>query len=117
VLATLPQLGLERPAAGPAEQLRVAGLGGQLGGTEPGEILVHVRVREHVPPDAPGGRNLPAGSRLPPSRPPHYHEVSTAGAIPGVASREAEGPALRSLGNHPPRKGAKSGGILGSRTM
>jgi hypothetical protein len=48
VLSPLPQLGLERPAAGAAEQLGVAGLGGQLGGAEPGEILVHVRVGEHV---------------------------------------------------------------------
>jgi hypothetical protein len=72
----------------------VAGLCGQLGGAEPGEILVHVRVGEHAPQDAPGRRNLPAGWRLPGSGRSHYHEPSTAGAIPGVASREAEGPAL-----------------------
>jgi hypothetical protein len=48
VLAPCPELGLELAAAGAAEQLRVAGLGGQLGGAKPGEILVHVRVREHV---------------------------------------------------------------------
>jgi hypothetical protein len=48
VLATRPQLGLEGADPGPAEQLRVASLGGELGGPQPGELLVHVRVGEHA---------------------------------------------------------------------
>jgi hypothetical protein len=48
VLAPRPQLGLEISPPGAPEQLGVPGLGGDLGGAEPGEILVHVRVGKHV---------------------------------------------------------------------
>src|SRR5204862_7116900 len=103
--------GLKAAAAGAPDQLRVGGLGGDLGGAEPGELLVHVCVGKHVQGTRAAREIFPLRCvkqfAYPPGRSPASHPerrrdrpCEASATIPATAG-----------------KGAKSGGIRGSRTM
>jgi hypothetical protein len=96
VLATGVELGLELPRPRAPDLFGVAGLRHELGLAQSRQLKVQVRVRNHVPPDARPGRDLP-GSGLPPEAGADYDAASsvrTRRGDPRRASREAEGPAL-----------------------